>query len=119
MSISVLHDRNPLFVLMREGAVSNGYDVKILNMKPEPRTATLSVLGLDGATLAIEERANATPSSVTVELAPDQVISLRAYVQVPADRAPASQARFAFGAVTAEGDIKIQTEATFEVPGAK
>jgi polyferredoxin len=119
MSISVLHDRNPLYVLMRDGAVSNGYDVKILNMKPEPRTATLSVLGLEGATLAVEDRTNITPNSVTVELAPDQVISLRAYVQMPADSVPTSQARFAFGAVTAEGDIKVQTEATFEVPGAK
>ena len=119
MSISVLHDRNPLYVLMRDGAVSNGYDVKILNMKPQPRTATLSVIGLEGATLAVEDRTNVTPNSVTVELAPDQVISLRAYVQMPADSVPNSQARFAFGAATAEGDIKVQTEATFEVPGAK
>ena len=37
LQLDVLHDRNPQYVLESDGAIRNGYTIKILNMRPEPR----------------------------------------------------------------------------------
>jgi cytochrome c oxidase accessory protein FixG len=119
LSLSVLHDRNPLFVTMRDGSISNGYDLKVLNMTPEPRTVTISIAGLEGATLAVNDHPALTPTSLEVELDPDKVMSLRAFVQVPAAQLPQTQARFIVAVTSPDGAIRTQAETTFEVPETK
>ncbi len=44
--INVLHDRNPIAVQLSDGGVRNGYTVRLLNKRAEPRTFTLAVEGL-------------------------------------------------------------------------
>ncbi len=119
LSVSVLHDRNPLFVEMRDGAVSNGYDIKVLNMTPEPRTVTLSVEGLPGATLAVTDHPGTGPTSLELPLEPDKVMTLRAYVQVAPEALPEAQTRFIIGVASTDGAVRTQAETTFEVPEAK
>jgi cytochrome c oxidase accessory protein FixG len=116
VAVSVLHDRNPLYVVMRDGSVSNGYEIKVLNMTPEPRTVTVSIEGLSGATLSVAEHDNVTPSSLIVQLEPDKVTALRAYVQLPPGALPASKAQFGIVATSEDGAIHSRTETTFEVP---
>src|SRR5690606_26052259 len=41
LDISVLHDRNPLFVTLSNGDIRNGYTVKLLNQTRERRTFVL------------------------------------------------------------------------------
>ena len=55
LAVNVLHDRNPLYVALKDGTVRNGYDVKMLNMTPEPRTVTLHLEGLPGATVSLAD----------------------------------------------------------------
>lgn len=119
LSVSVLHDRNPLYVQMRDGSVSNGYDIKVLNMTPEPRTVAISVRGLDGATLAVADRPNTSPTSLEVALDPDKVMALRAYVQVAPAMLPEAQTHFTINVMSTDGAIRTQAETTFEVPEAK
>jgi cytochrome c oxidase accessory protein FixG len=119
LSVSVLHDRNPLYVQMRDGSVSNGYDIKVLNMTPEPRTVAIRVRGLDGATLAVADHANTSPTSLEVALDPDKVMALRAYVQVAPGMLPESQAHFTIDVMSTDGAIRTRAETTFEVPEAK
>ena len=52
LEVSVLHDRNPLYVKLSDGGVRNGYTIKILNKHYVPRAFKLGVDGLPGATLA-------------------------------------------------------------------
>ena len=52
-SLSVEHDRNPRFVVLSDGAIRNGYDVKIVNHGATSRAFSLGVEGLDGARLEI------------------------------------------------------------------
>ncbi|MBE7247841.1 MAG: cytochrome c oxidase accessory protein CcoG, partial [Actinomycetospora chiangmaiensis] len=47
--LSVLHDRNPLFVTLSDGAIRNGYTVRISNKRPGERHYALTVEGLAGA----------------------------------------------------------------------
>lgn len=54
LDITVLHDRNPLFVQLSSGEIRNGYVLKILNKTPEHRSYELSVEGLDGAEIEVK-----------------------------------------------------------------
>jgi cytochrome c oxidase accessory protein FixG len=119
LSVSVLHDRNPLYVVMRDGSVSNGYDLKVLNMTPAPRTVTIAIDGLLGATLSVAEHDNLTPTSMTLDLEPDKVMPLRAYVEVSPEALPAAPVRFAIVVASGDGAVTSRAEATFEVPEDK
>ena len=83
LELNVLHDRNPLFVVLSDGGVRNGYDVKILNKLYETRGFTLAVDGLEGARLSIVGlEGQETPR---IDVASDTLRELRVYVTL--DRA--------------------------------
>jgi cytochrome c oxidase accessory protein FixG len=117
LSVNVLHDRNPVYVELRDGSVRNGYDVKILNMTPQPRDVKLSVDGLPGSSIALSDGAEA--QSLQLALEPDKVLPLRFYVRVAPDALPASQSKFSIVVVSDDGAIRSATETTFEVPEEK
>lgn len=79
--VDVLHERVPLYVLLKGGAVRNGYDYKILNMIAQQRQFTvttnipearLSVIG------GVEDQ-----QSLTLTVPPDSVGSFRVFVTLP------------------------------------
>jgi cytochrome c oxidase accessory protein FixG len=78
LEMSVLHDRNPLYVRLSDGGVRNGYTVKLLNKLYEPHTFRLALEGLPGASLSIIGAEHETDPAVTVP--PDDLQSLRLYV---------------------------------------
>ena len=53
LEVSVLPDRNPLFVVLSDGSLRNNYTVKILNKLHDVRSFRLTADGLPGAKLAI------------------------------------------------------------------
>jgi cytochrome c oxidase accessory protein FixG len=81
LDVSVLHDRNPLFVILSDGSVRNGYTIKILNMLPEPRTFRLSLSGLASATMYTAEDGSHPSRHIDVDVPPDQLRSLRVLVR--------------------------------------
>jgi polyferredoxin len=114
ISLNVLHDRNPLFVELKDGSIRNGYDVKVLNMTPAPRTVTLRIEGLAGATLSLADNAAETMQTVRLDLEPDKVLPLRLYVRVPRDALPPQQQKFDIVVTTEDGKASSTTETTFE-----
>ncbi|MEO0496008.1 MAG: cytochrome c oxidase accessory protein CcoG [Pseudomonadota bacterium] len=83
MSVNVQHDRNPQYVVLKDGSLRNGYTVKLLNMIPEERQIVLSIEGLPGALVRINGRDDPERSFVSVPVAPDRVLSLRVFVRLP------------------------------------
>ena len=80
--ITVLHDRNPLFVQLSDGSIRNGYTVKILNMRREARSYDLAVDGLEGLSLSVvggEQDVGAT----VLDAKPDSVATYKIYVAAP------------------------------------
>ena len=69
LEVSVLHDRNPIWVKLSDGGLRNGYTLKLLNKLYEPRSFKLGVRGLVGATLSVVGHEHETDPVVTV--APD------------------------------------------------
>ncbi len=78
LEVNVLHDRNPPFVALSEGGIRNGYTLKILNKRQEPRTFDLLIEGLPGATLVIAGLDQAAAGAISV--ATDDLRELRVFV---------------------------------------
>ena len=81
LDINVLHDRNPLFVQLSDGTISNGYSVKLLNMTPIPRTVELSIEGLPGAVMSLAGNGEVAQDSLILDIEPDRVLPVRLYIR--------------------------------------
>jgi cytochrome c oxidase accessory protein FixG len=78
--ISVIHDRNPLYVRLSNGAVRNAYAVRILNKSLEAQSFILKVSGLPDADVEVigaEARRGRDPM---IEVGPDQSREVRVLV---------------------------------------
>jgi cytochrome c oxidase accessory protein FixG len=88
--INVLHDRNPLFVTLSDGAVRNGYTVKILNKERQERIFRLEFKGLDGVKMRVVGLVE-TASWVELRADPDTVTTYQIYVSIDRDRVKAER----------------------------
>ncbi|WP_237152033.1 cytochrome c oxidase accessory protein CcoG [Oryzibacter oryziterrae] len=82
--ISVLHDRNPLYVELSTGGIRNGYTVRFINKRSEERSFSLDVNGLPQGSATIEAQGIETVVSglPVVTVAPDDTRELRVVVTV-------------------------------------
>ena len=83
LEVNVIPDRSPLFVKLADGAIRNGYTVKVLNKSHEVRKVALSVKGLPGAELTMLGY-DTFPEFIEVPM--DDLRELRIFVKVPADK---------------------------------
>jgi cytochrome c oxidase accessory protein FixG len=81
--LSVLHDRNPIYVTLADGSIRNGYTLRLLNKRPTERFFTLSVEGLDGARVEVPG-APGEGARAAVRVGPDTTQEVRALVFAPA-----------------------------------
>jgi cytochrome c oxidase accessory protein FixG len=82
VEINVLHDRNPPFVQLTDGSVRNGYTVKLLNKRHEPRIFALHVDGLPSAKVTA---VGADVADGRVKVPTDDVREIRVLVSLPLD----------------------------------
>ena len=87
-TVSVIHDRNPIFVRLSDGAIRNGYTVRVANKRPERREFTLSISGLDGSLVDVVQTRE--DGRFVVEVGPDQTREIRVLVTDYADTPPPS-----------------------------
>lgn len=85
LDITVIHDRNPLFVQLSGGEIRNGYLLKIQNKTQEHKTYTLSLDGLDNA--SIEVRAAKGIDSENIYVPADSVGTYHIFVIADVDGA--------------------------------
>ncbi|MCO5160626.1 MAG: cytochrome c oxidase accessory protein CcoG [Mesorhizobium sp.] len=85
LEVNVLHDRNPLYVTLSDGAIRNGYTVKLLNKIPEPRTIIVTLQGLKGAEMSVVGIDQPADRSFAVRVEPDRLATLKVYVRQPAE----------------------------------
>jgi hypothetical protein len=83
--LNILHERAPLFVQLSDGAIRNGYTVKILNMVREDRTFELTVAGIDDVSLAVVG-GQASGAKAMLRVEPDAVGTYNIFVTAPADK---------------------------------
>jgi cytochrome c oxidase accessory protein FixG len=117
LDVSVLHDRNPLYVKLSDGGIRNGYTIKLLNKAYAPRDFKLAMKGLPGATLTVVGHEKETDPTITVPA--DALQSIRAYVTLDKQASaalPAADAEFSFVVTSEDGGTQAEHETTFQGP---
>jgi cytochrome c oxidase accessory protein FixG len=79
LELTVLHDRNPLFVQLSSGNIRNGYDIKISNKTHDNRHYTLSLKGLEKASVRLSAAGDMTVNEIYV--AADSVGQYKVFVE--------------------------------------
>jgi polyferredoxin len=79
-AVKVVHDRNPVFVRLSDGAVRNAYTVHVLNKSLETRRFILAVSGLADAFIEVAGDTGPHTGHPTVEVGPDQAREFRVLV---------------------------------------
>lgn len=79
LELTVLHDRNPLFVMLSNGNIRNGYDIKILNKTHDHRHYTLDIKGLENADVRISGAGDIQSNKMYVEA--DSVGQYKVFVE--------------------------------------
>jgi cytochrome c oxidase accessory protein FixG len=118
LGLNVLHDRNPQYVLLSDGSIRNGYDVKVLNMTSAPRDVILSIDGLPEATLTSPNLADDPVEELRLAVEPDRVLAIRLYVKLPAGSLEQPE-DFSIRVRSADGASEATTSTRFEGPGGK
>ncbi|MDJ0642452.1 MAG: cytochrome c oxidase accessory protein CcoG [Erythrobacter sp.] len=83
--LTVSPDRNPPYLLMKDGAVRNAYTLRLRNMEARPREMEIALVGLPAGSVMWTDAINREEAAATqtVEVAADQTRVVRAYVTVP------------------------------------
>ncbi|WP_208976519.1 cytochrome c oxidase accessory protein CcoG [Pseudovibrio hongkongensis] len=82
--LTVVHDRNPLYVNLREGAVRNGYTIRLYNRHKQPEEFQLSLAGMpEGSRLQVVGVESQASSTVNVEVEADTTREIRVLVFSP------------------------------------
>jgi len=95
-AISVIHDRNPVFVRLADGELRNGYTVRILNKMLETRNFVLTVRGLSDLDLRVAGIEASGGRSVVISIGPDQTREVRALVSTYQSLPPAASLPLTF-----------------------
>ncbi len=82
LGVNVLHDRNPLFVALSDGSVRNAYTVRFLNKRPQIRTVTLDVEGIESPQLHVVGLDTVAGGKPLIVIGPDQTREVRLLVTV-------------------------------------
>jgi len=88
--LSVMHDRNPLYVRLSDGSIRNGFTIRVANKQLDGRSYVLSVEGLPGATLDIIGGAIDHQGRAVVSVEPDQTLEARVLVSSQDSKLPPS-----------------------------
>jgi cytochrome c oxidase accessory protein FixG len=110
LEINVQHDRNPVFVLLSDAKVRNGYTVKVLNKRHEERRVRLTVEGVpDMETTVVGD------GEAGLAVPPDSLRSFRVFVTAPRGAVHGSAA-IVFIAVDDQDGVMAREEMTFVGP---
>jgi cytochrome c oxidase accessory protein FixG len=94
--ISVIHDRNPMYVRLSDGALRNGYTIRIVNKQLKHRNFLVSVIGLPASEVEFVGLPERADGRQVVEVGPDQTREVRLTVTDFSGNAPAPSTTILF-----------------------
>lgn len=116
LDVTVYHDRNPLFVKLSNGAIRNGYTIKISNMKSEPRRFGVTVDGLGLVTTTLAGENGAQGETFYLDVAPNQAQNVHVFVRKHRDSITTEQKDFRFVVFEVGGKERAFNAAKFHAP---
>ncbi len=88
--LSVMHDRNPLFVRLSDGSIRNGFTIRVANKRLDERRYALSLEGLSHGKLEIVGAKPDQQGRPVLAVGPDQTMEARVLVTVNEATLPSS-----------------------------
>ncbi|MCK5041727.1 MAG: hypothetical protein KAR62_05510, partial [Sphingomonadales bacterium] len=116
VGLSVIRDRNPVFVMLSNGDIRDGYTVKILNKSRSQRTYQLEILGLSDPMLEETGHNTGFQPSLQLTVAPDEVEDFRIYVRQHNSDLHTTQTEVVFRLLDKNGDEAIREGTQFIGP---
>lgn len=116
LDVNILPDRNPQFVVLSDGSIRNGYEIKILNMKGEAQQFLVNIGGLRSPLIS-EAGSTLTPRNwLATEVQADRIKSLKVFVTMPDNHIFQSSTPFTFTVSQMGSNDQKTVEATFKAP---
>jgi cytochrome c oxidase accessory protein FixG len=104
--ISVIHDRNPMYVRMSDGALRNAYTIRIVNKQLKHRDFILSVDGVPSSLIDFIGLPPRADGRQLIDVGPDQTREVRVTVTDYATTAPAPSTSILFSLIdVATGEV--------------
>ncbi len=100
--ISVIHDRNPMFVRLSDGSLRNGYTIRIVNKQLKYRDFIVAVDGLPSSLVDFVGLPPRADGRQLVSVGPDQTKEVRVLVTDYSDVPPAASTTVLFSLIDAE-----------------
>lgn len=116
LDINIIHARNPLYVQLSDGSIRNRYELHILNKTWYPQSYTVSVEGLDGAT--VELRGTGEEPLQELQVDADNLGQFRAFVDIPGQLKD-SQQPFYFKVTRLSDQASVRDDTFFISAGAR
>jgi polyferredoxin len=101
--LSVIHDRNPLYVKLSDGALRNGYAIRVLNKTLEPQSYELKVSGLSDAEVEVIGSEGSSGGNPIIFVGADQTREMRVLVTTHQRLQPDASIPLTFSIVPAPG----------------
>jgi cytochrome c oxidase accessory protein FixG len=118
-TLSVIHDRAPMFVRLKDGGIRNAYTVKIANKTQRAATYVMSVMGLDGAKLSLPEQNTTLSPSVQFSIDAGVVGAFRVVLQGQPQSRPDGRQDVNFTLTNAPTGESMHYRALFFSPGSE
>ena len=116
VGLNLLQDRNPVYVLLSDGSIRNGFTVKILNKVHDYRGFRLTVDGLEGARLSVVG-APKDDRAALLHAGPDRVEHYRLFISVARRNLKGDATPFRLVLSDPKRGERLVHEAVFHGPG--
>ena len=111
---TVVHVRMPMFTMLKDGGVRNGYDLRIANKRNRASLFAISARGPAGATLSCEGAQTDVGGAPVVTVAPDSDAQFHLLVTLPPGSDVHASAPVSFRVVeTEDGETAIASDHVF------
>lgn len=108
VEFNVLHQRQPLFVRLSDGAIQNKYTLKLLNKTQQTMTIQFEIVGLEGATLHHAE---------TRSISPGKVAAMTVFIRLPEAKIQSKSSPVTFiGKISEQPDTRLRYVSMFIAP---
>ncbi len=94
--ISIIHDRNPMYVRLSDGGLRNAYTIRIVNKQLKHRLFLVNVIGLPASEVAFVGLPEREDGRAVVDVGPDQTREVRLTVTDFSGTPPATSTKILF-----------------------
>ena len=116
LDVTVLRDRAPLYVRLSDGAIRNGYTVKIVNKTREDAPLALVLTAPEGFRMTVQDVENDAQGRPLLARRADGIAQYRVFVTAPLGRRLAEDTPVTFRLVDARGRAVASQSSNFLGP---